>query len=121
MATTTIFGNFNVVDGMPINGATNGRLTYAMYKTSIYTADLQAALPAVIRCFLPMGAMPFIKDTTVFLYGKVTTSTAKSCLIETVNMFAYPGNPGDANYGDVPAFAPRMCVLGYVNGGVETT
>ncbi|KIJ23691.1 hypothetical protein M422DRAFT_275675 [Sphaerobolus stellatus SS14] len=119
MATTTIFGNFNVIDGVSVNGATNGRITYALYKTSIYTSDLQAALPAIIRCFLPTGAIPFDNDTTVFLYGKITTPIGQPCLIEAVNMFPYPGNPGDANYGDVPAFAPRICVLGHVAGEVE--
>ncbi|KIJ42587.1 hypothetical protein M422DRAFT_254368 [Sphaerobolus stellatus SS14] len=120
MASTTIFGNFTVADGNIVNAPNNGR-DYALYKSSTYTADLNTSIPTLIRCYLPTGATPFPADTTLFLYGKICTPISQPYLIEAINMFAYPGNPGDAMYGDVPAFAPRICIIGHVYGDVEPT
>ncbi|KIJ23515.1 hypothetical protein M422DRAFT_247382 [Sphaerobolus stellatus SS14] len=121
MASSTIFGNFTVIDGTVVNAANNGRLTYALYNTSVYTADLQSAFPATLRCFLPPGMAPYPDNTTIFLYGKICAPTSQPFLIEALNMFPYPGDPSDANYGIVPAFAPRISILGHVSGGVEVT
>ncbi|KIJ32903.1 hypothetical protein M422DRAFT_265242 [Sphaerobolus stellatus SS14] len=120
MASTTVFGNFTVADGAVVNAPNNGR-SYALYRSSTYTADLDASIPTLIRCYLPTGASPFPNNITVFLYGKICTPVGQPYLIEAINMFPYPGNPDDATYSDVPAFAPRICILGHVSGNVETT
>ncbi|KIJ32921.1 hypothetical protein M422DRAFT_265261 [Sphaerobolus stellatus SS14] len=120
-SSTTIFGNFTVIDGTIVNSPNNGRFTYVVYNTSVYTADLQAAFPATLRCFLPQGMSPYANNTTIFLYGKICAPTAQPFLIDAMNMFPYPGDPSDANYGIVPAFAPHISVLGHVSGGISTT
>ncbi|KIJ44873.1 hypothetical protein M422DRAFT_251496 [Sphaerobolus stellatus SS14] len=120
MASTTVFGNLTVADGAVVNAPNNGR-SYALYRSSTYTADLDASIPTLIRCYLPAGVSPFPNNITVFLYGKICTPAGQPYLIEAINMFPYPGNPYDATYGDVPAFAPRICILGHVSGNVETT
>ncbi|KIJ32929.1 hypothetical protein M422DRAFT_265270 [Sphaerobolus stellatus SS14] len=119
MASATIFGHFTVIDGSIINSPNNGRLTYALYNTSVYTADLQSAFPALLRCFLPNGASPYADNTTVFLHGRICSPTSQIFLIEAINMFSYPGELTDANYGVVPAFAPRICTLGHVSGDTD--
>ncbi|KIJ37659.1 hypothetical protein M422DRAFT_259753 [Sphaerobolus stellatus SS14] len=121
MASSTIFGNFTVIDPEIVTAPNNGRLTYAIYNTSVYTDDLQSAFPAIIRCFLPSGASPLPNNTTVFLYGKISAPAAQIFLIEAINIFPYPGEVTDPNYGAVPAFAPRISILGHTSGGVTTT
>ncbi|KIJ47683.1 hypothetical protein M422DRAFT_248690 [Sphaerobolus stellatus SS14] len=121
MATTTIFRNFTVADGTVINAPSNGRASYVLYKTSMYMADLQSSVPTLIRSYLHPGATPLINNTSIFLYRKICTPVGQSYMIEAINMFQYPGNPGDAMYGEVPTFAPRVCILRHVAGNVETT
>ncbi|KIJ52996.1 hypothetical protein M422DRAFT_242964 [Sphaerobolus stellatus SS14] len=121
MATTTIFGNFTVADGTVINAPSNGRASYALYKSSTYMADLQSSVPTLICSYLYPGATPLINNTSIFLYGKICTPVGQPYMIEAINLFQYPGNPGDAMYGEVPAFVPRVCILGHVAGNVETT
>ncbi|KIJ46581.1 hypothetical protein M422DRAFT_249731 [Sphaerobolus stellatus SS14] len=121
MATTTIFGNFTVADGTVINAPSNGRASYALYKSSTYMADLQSSVPTLIRSYLHPGATPLINNTSIFLYRKICTPVGQPYMIEAINMFQYPRNPGDAMYGEVPAFVPRVCILGHVAGNVETT
>ncbi|KIJ39963.1 hypothetical protein M422DRAFT_257281 [Sphaerobolus stellatus SS14] len=121
MASTTIFGNFTIIDASVINSQSNGHLTYALYNTSFYTADLQSAFSAILCCFLSSGATPYPDNTTIFVYGKICAPSSQIFLIEAINMFVYPGDVSDANYGIVPAFAPHICILGHVQGGVETT
>ncbi|KIJ49115.1 hypothetical protein M422DRAFT_246925 [Sphaerobolus stellatus SS14] len=121
MSTTLIFGNFTVAAGTIVNPPNNGRLSYAIYETSVYMQDLESYLPAFIRCFLQTGMTPFPENTTVFLYGKISASTTPPLLIEAINMFPYTGDPTDPNYGLVPAFSPRIVVLGHASGSVETS
>ncbi|KIJ26884.1 hypothetical protein M422DRAFT_267333 [Sphaerobolus stellatus SS14] len=98
MASTTIFGNFTIIDASVVNSQSNGRLTYALYNTSFYTADLQSAFPVILRCFLPSGATPYPDNTTVFVYGKICAPSSQIFLIEAISMFIYPGDVSDGNY-----------------------
>ncbi|KIJ25147.1 hypothetical protein M422DRAFT_273923 [Sphaerobolus stellatus SS14] len=98
MAMTTIFGNFTVADGTVINSPSNSRASYALYKSSTYMADLQSFVPMLIRSYLHPGATPLINNTSIFLYGKICTPVGQSYMIEAINMFQYPGNPGDTMY-----------------------
>ncbi|KIJ28376.1 hypothetical protein M422DRAFT_270377 [Sphaerobolus stellatus SS14] len=121
MATTTIFGFFTVADGTVINAPSNCRASYALYKSSTYMADLQSSVPTLIRSYLHPGAIPLINNTSIFLYGNICSPVGQPYMIEAINMFQYPVNSGDVMYGEVPAFAPRVCILGHVAGNVETT
>ncbi|KIJ33109.1 hypothetical protein M422DRAFT_264985 [Sphaerobolus stellatus SS14] len=98
MATTTIFGNFTVADGTVINAPSNDRASYALYKSSTYMADLQSSVPTLIHSYLHPGATPLINNTSIFLYRKICTPVGQPYLIEAINMFQYPENPGDAMY-----------------------
>jgi len=80
----------------------------------VYTDDGGESYPAYIRAFLPGGFTPLEDNTTVFLYGKIFASCRSPFIIESIGIFRYPGNPSDPHHGSVPAFTPRLCILGNV-------